>query len=101
MWDGDTIETYRLEDADYVVFAMGSMSSEVRLSIDKLRDEGTKIGLLRLRLFRPFPTEDIIAALPQNATVLALDRNYNFGHKGGILAAELKSCLLYTSVLRI
>lgn len=91
MWDGDTIETYRLEDANYVVFAMGSMSSEVRLSIDKLRDEGIKIGLLRLRLFRPFPAEDIITALPQNATVLTLDRNYNFGHQGGILAAELKS----------
>ncbi len=91
MWDGDTIETYRMEDAQFVVFAMGSMSSEVRLSIDKLREQGIKIGLLRLRLFLPFPTEDIMAALPQNATVLALDRNYHFGHQGGILAAELKS----------
>ncbi len=92
-WDGDTIETYRLEDAEAVVFAMGAMSSEVRVSIDKLRQEGIKIGLLRLRLSRPFPEADIIAALPKNAQVLVLDRNYNFGHEGGILASELKSAL--------
>lgn len=91
MWDGDTIDTYRLEDAEVVAFAINSMAAELRLSVDILRQEGIKAGLLRPRLFVPFPTEDIINALPPNAQVMVLDRNYNYGHPGGILAAELKS----------
>ena len=93
MWNGDTIDTYRLEDAEVVAFAVNSMAAELRLSIDILREQGIKAGLLRPRLYLPFPAEDIIAALPKNAQVMVLDRNYNFGHPGGILAAELKSIL--------
>jgi pyruvate ferredoxin oxidoreductase alpha subunit len=93
MWDGDTIDTYRLEDAEVVALAVNSMAAELRLSIDSLRDQGIKAGLLRLRLYLPFPAEDIISALPQNAQVMVLDRNYNYGHPGGILASELKSVL--------
>ncbi|HZK44435.1 MAG TPA: hypothetical protein VFC73_09180 [Syntrophomonadaceae bacterium] len=93
MWDGDTIDTYRLEDAEVVAFAVNSMAAELKLSIDILREQGIKAGLLRPRLYLPFPAEDIIQALPQNAQVMVLDRNYNYGHSGGILAAELKSVL--------
>lgn len=93
MWDGDTIDTYRLEDAELVAFAVNSMAAELRLSVDILREQGIKAGLLRPRLYLPFPAEDIINALPQNAQVMVLDRNYNFGHPGGILASELKSVL--------
>jgi len=93
MWDGDTIDTYRLEDAEVVVFAINSMAAELKLSIDILREQGIKAGLLRPRLYLPFPAEDIINALPPNAQVMVLDRNYNFGHPGGILASELKSVL--------
>jgi len=93
MWDGDTIDTYRLDDAEVVVFGINSMAGELRLSIDILREQGIKAGLLRPRLVVPFPAEDIINALPRNAQVMVLDRNYNFGHPGGILASELKSVL--------
>lgn len=93
MWDGDTIDAYRLEDAEVVAFAVNSMAAELRLSIDILREQGIKAGLLRLRLYLPFPADDIVNALPQNTQVMVLDRNYNFGHPGGILAAELKSVL--------
>ncbi|NLB52502.1 MAG: pyruvate ferredoxin oxidoreductase [Syntrophomonadaceae bacterium] len=93
MWDGDTIDTYLLEDAEVVAFAVNSMAAELRLSIDILREQGIKAGLLRPRLYLPFPTEDIINAIPQNAQIMVLDRNYNFGHPGGILASELKSVL--------
>jgi Pyruvate:ferredoxin oxidoreductase and related 2-oxoacid:ferredoxin oxidoreductases, alpha subunit len=93
MWDGDTIDTYRLEDAEVVAFAVNSMAAELKLSIDILREQGIKAGLLRPRLYIPFPAEDIISALPQNVQVMVLDRNYNFGHAGGILASELKSIL--------
>ncbi len=93
MWDGDTIDTYRLEDAEVVALAVNSMAAELRLSIDILREQGIKAGLLRPRLILPFPAEDIMEALPRNAQVMVLDRNYNFGHNGGILASELKSAL--------
>lgn len=93
MWDGDTIDTYRLEDAEVVAFAVNSMAAELRLSVDILREQGIKAGILRPRLYLPFPAEDIIKALPPNAQVMVLDRNYNFGHPGGILASELKSVL--------
>lgn len=93
MWDGDTIDTYQLEDAEVVAFAVNSMAAELRLSVDILRNQGIKAGLLRPRLYLPFPADDIIAALPRNAQVMVLDRNYNYGHPGGILAAELKSIL--------
>ena len=76
-----------------VAFAVNSMAAELRLSVDILREQGIKAGLLRPRLYLPFPAEDIIDALPQNAQVMVLDRNYNYGHPGGILAAELKSAL--------
>ncbi|MEA4926526.1 MAG: pyruvate ferredoxin oxidoreductase [Syntrophomonadaceae bacterium] len=93
MWDGDTIDTYRLEDAEVVAFAVNSMAAELKLSVDILREQGIKAGLLRPRLYLPFPAEDIIKALPPKARVMVLDRNYNFGHPGGILASELKSVL--------
>lgn len=93
LWNGDTIDTYCLEDAEVIVFAINSMAAELRMSVDILREQGIKAGLLRPRLYLPFPTEDIIDALPQNAQVMVLDRNYNYGHPGGILAQELKSIL--------
>ena len=93
LWDGDSIDTYRLEDAEVVALAVNSMAAELRLSVDILRQQGIKAGLLRPRLVVPFPTEDIIRVLPQNAQVMVLDRNYNYGHPGGILAQELKGAL--------
>ena len=94
MWDGDTIDTYKLEDAEVVAFAVNSMAAELKDSIDILREQGIKAGSSRPRLYLPFPTEDIIKRIsPQNAQVMVLDRNYNYGHPGGILASELKSVL--------
>jgi pyruvate/2-oxoacid:ferredoxin oxidoreductase alpha subunit len=62
----------------WYVFAVNSMAAELRLSVDILREQGIKAGLLRPRLYLPFPAEDIINALPKNAQVMVLDRNYNF-----------------------
>ncbi len=93
MWEGDTVEPYKMEGAEVVIFAMGSMATEARLTVNALREKGVKAGLLRLRLFRPFPEADILAALPQGATVCALDRSFSFGREGGVLAGELKASL--------
>jgi len=93
MWDGDTIDTYRLEDAEVVAFAVNSMAAELRLSVDILREQASKLVCCGRACIWPFPAEISSNALPQNAQVMVLDRNYNFGHPGGILAAELKSVL--------
>ncbi len=93
LYHGDLLDLYRCDDANTFVFAMGSMAEELKLSVDILREEGIKIGLIRLRVFRPFPKEAISKVLPEDATVVVLDRNFAFGHEGGILFSELKDAL--------
>ena len=90
---GGVLETYRMEDAEVVAFAMGSLADELRLSVDALRGQGKKVGLLRLRLFRPFPIDDIMAVLPQGAKVAIIDKAWAYGTNGGALAQELKAGL--------
>ncbi len=93
MWNGDFFETYKCEDAEIFVLSMGSMATEMRLSIDRLRKEGLKIGSIRLRLYRPFPGEYLSRLLPSGSTLVVLDRNYSFGMGCGILGAECKTAL--------
>jgi len=91
------VEEYRMDDATTVIVTMGSMSGTAREAIDALRDNGEKIGLLKVRLFRPFPSEAVRQALKQATTALILDRNYSPG-AGGILHQELKAALYGTSI---
>ncbi len=93
MWDGDVFEPYLIEDAEVVVLSMGSMASEVEISVDHLRKQGIKAGALRLRLYRPFPAEDLRKILPKNTTLITLDRNYSFGMEGGVLFNDCKAAL--------
>lgn len=93
LWDGDFFATYRCEDAEIFVLSMGSMATEMRLAIDILRQEGLKIGAIRLRLYRPFPAQQLSALLPAGSTLIVLDRNYSFGLDSGILGAEAKAAL--------
>ena len=86
------LEQYRCEDADLVIITMGSMCGTVREAVDTLREQGAKVGLLKVRLFRPFPGAELRQALNNVDTVLVLDRNYSPG-MGGILHQELKSAL--------
>ncbi len=86
------IEQYRTEDAELVIVAMGSMSGTVREAVDAMWEQGSKVGLLKIRLFRPFPSEEIRRALKDVPCVLVLDRNYSPG-MGGIVHQELKSTL--------
>jgi pyruvate/2-oxoacid:ferredoxin oxidoreductase alpha subunit len=60
--------------------------------VDELREEGYKIGLLKVRMFRPFPAKDVREALIGARKVAVIDRNISFGH-GGIFAEEIKSAL--------
>ncbi len=86
------IDPYRCEDAELVIVTMGSMCGTVRHAVDEMRDKGRAVGLLKVRLFRPFPTEVLRDALAGIPDVLVLDRNYSPG-TGGVLHQELKSAL--------
>ncbi|MCL1918328.1 MAG: hypothetical protein FWG14_08435 [Peptococcaceae bacterium] len=93
MWDGDVLDLYRTEDAEVFVISMGSMAAEVKLGVDDLRSRGIKAGAVRIRVYRPFPAEDLVQVLPDGSTAVVLERNYSFGMNSGILAVELKSAL--------
>lgn len=86
------VEEYRAEDADIVFFMIGSFATKAKAAIDRMRSQGVRVGLVRPRLFRPFPDQDILRALQGKKGVAVLDQNISFG-KGGILYAELASVL--------
>ncbi|MCP4272576.1 MAG: pyruvate ferredoxin oxidoreductase [Gammaproteobacteria bacterium] len=87
-----SLEEYRMDDAELVIVTLGSMSGTVREAVDTLRLQGKKTGLLKVRLFRPFPAEAVSKALRGKAVAMVLDRNYSPG-MGGILHQELKAAL--------
>jgi pyruvate ferredoxin oxidoreductase alpha subunit len=91
------VEGYRLEDADTAIIAMGSICGTTKDAIDEMRDEGKKVGLLKVRVFRPFPTEDIAKALAQVKRVAVLDKNVSLGAKGA-LALEVKDALYSSGI---
>lgn len=88
----DLLERHRIEGAETVLLAAGTVCSTARLVVDERREAGEAVGLVKLRAFRPFPIEEVRDALKQARRVLVIDRNISFGH-GGILAQEVRSAL--------
>jgi len=86
------IEPYRCEDAEAVMVTSGTVTSTARVVVERLREEGVKVGLLKVKMFRPFPMEEIKGALKGVKKVGVIDRNISFGH-GGIFAQEIRSTL--------
>lgn len=77
-------ESYRTEDADYILITLGSIAGLVREIVDRLRDNGEKVGLLRLRYIRPFPNEEIAAAVKNAKAVAVLEKDISFGNEGTV-----------------
>jgi pyruvate/2-oxoacid:ferredoxin oxidoreductase alpha subunit len=86
------IETVNTDDADIVLVTSGAMTSTARVAIQSLRDSGVKAGLLKMKTFRPFPTQEVQEVLKNVPKVAVLDRNISIG-KEGIWCQELKSAL--------
>ena len=72
---GGLIETYKAEDAEVVVVAMGSLAATSRVAVDLLREQGKAVGLVKIRTYRPFPNEDLVEALKGVKAAVVLDRN--------------------------
>lgn len=90
-YDG-LFETYKLEDADYAVVILGSTAGTAKVVVDRLREEGKKVGLLKPWLFRPFPSEEIKEVLADREAVAVMDRSLSFGSSGP-LYLEISSAL--------
>ena len=85
-------KTHLTEDADTIIFAMGSVASQARNVIKKLRKDGLKIGLVSLKLFRPFPVSYLREFFKNKKQVVVFDRDIGYGYEG-VLSYELKAAL--------
>ncbi len=77
-------ENYRTDDAEYILITLGSISGLVKETVDKLRSQGEKVGLLRIRYMRPFPNEEIAEAVKNAKSVAVLEKDISFGNEGTV-----------------
>ncbi len=87
------VETYMAEDAEILLLTMGSFSQTAEVAIDKMRGEGKKVGLVKLRLWRPFPFEELREALRDVQLLVVFDRCLSYGGTGGPVCGEVKAAL--------
>jgi len=87
------VEKYRTDDAEVLLLTMGSFSQTAMEAIDQMRDEGQKVGLVRIRLWRPFPFAEFRAAVKGAKVLAVLDRAVSLGGPVGPVVSEIKSAL--------
>ncbi|MSQ05979.1 MAG: pyruvate ferredoxin oxidoreductase [Dehalococcoidia bacterium] len=89
------IEEYMMDDAEIVLVGMGTLAMPVRVAIRRMREQGKKVGFLRVKFFRPFATEEIKQALSHCKGIGVIDRDYSYGSPsfGGVLYNELRAAL--------
>ncbi len=86
-------EEYRTEDADYVMLLIGSAAGTAKDAVDQLREQGVKAGVLKLRVFRPFPEKEIAEALKNCKAVAIMDRAESYNGQAGVLGSEVTAGL--------
>ena len=87
------VENYRSEGAKVLLLTMGSFGETAASAVDLMREEGSSVGLIKIRLFRPFPFEEIRKAVKDADVVVVMDRAISYGGPGGPVASELRSAL--------
>jgi pyruvate ferredoxin oxidoreductase alpha subunit len=94
-------EDYMLDDADFVFVLMGSMYGTVKEGVDMLREKGIKVGVLRLRTFRPFPAQYIQEKLANKKNIAVFDRTFSAGANGAPLFTEIRNALYARSNAKV
>ncbi len=89
----ELFESYKLEDAEVALVIINSTAGTAKDAIDRLREKGIKAGLLKIRVFRPFPLEEIKEALKHVKAIAAMDKSEGFSANGGPVGTEVKSAL--------
>jgi pyruvate ferredoxin oxidoreductase alpha subunit len=89
------LEEYMTEDADVLLVGQGTLAMPAKVTVRKLREQGKKVGFVRLKWFRPFPTEEIQHVLGRAQAVGVIDRDYSFGSPsyGGVLFNDIRSAM--------
>ena len=87
------IECYQMEDAELALVLIGSSAGTAKAAVDQWRAQGKRVGLIKVRVFRPFPGEEIAAALKTVKAAAVLDKSESFSAQGGPLFAETRSAL--------
>ncbi len=89
------LERYMMDDAEVALVGMGTMGMPVKVAVRKMREQGKKVGFVRVRWFRPFPAVELQEALGGMQAVGVIDRDYSFGssHHSGTLGTEVRSAL--------
>jgi len=93
----DPVISYRMEDAELALVSMGTTASTARTAVDAAREKGLKVGSIRVRIYRPFPEQQLKAALAGCSKVAVLDRDISVGH-GGVLWSESRGIMPRDSV---
>ena len=83
-----------MEDAEVAMVIMGSSAGTARAAVDEMRENGVKAGLIKLRVFRPFPAEEIAEALAGCKAVAVMDKSEGFSAHGGPLFAEISGAMI-------
>jgi pyruvate ferredoxin oxidoreductase alpha subunit len=87
------VETYKADDADVLLLIMGSYCETAMIAVDRLRDKGEKVGLIRLRLWRPFPFDEFRQAVAHTKILIVFDRALSSGGPSGPVCSEIQSAL--------
>ena len=88
-------EEYMTDDAEIILVGMGTISLPMKVGIRNMRAQGKKVGLVRPRWFRPFPTDRLVKALSKASAIGVIDRDYSFGSpfNAGVVANEIRAAM--------
>jgi len=89
----EPVETYKIEGAETAFLTMGSFSETASIAVDKLREAGKSVGQIKLRLWRPFPFDEIREAMKGVKKLIVIDRAISYGGPGGPVASEIRAAL--------
>ena len=92
-------EEYKISDADFIMLIMGSAAGTAKEAVDELRQQGKKVGVLKLRVFRPFPEKEIAEALKNCKAVAVMDRCESYNGNSGPLGSEVVAGLYRNKVI--
>jgi len=90
------IEPYRCDDADFVAVCMGSLSYQLRITVDRLRNRGIPVGSAGLRLYRPFPDQAVVKAFADKKRLIIIEKALSYGNQGA-LAGDIRAALYSAS----
>lgn len=89
----EVLEQYKIDDADHIIMAMGSTCGTAKVAIDRMREKGVKVGLIKIHVFRPFPHQHLRKALSKAKFVTVLDRSDTLSTMGGPIYVETRAAL--------